>query len=50
MTLGLRLAFTNMDKILTSPIDETISAKNLKPRIAERARCGNCKFSKIKSL
>lgn len=35
MTLGLRLAFTYMDKILTSPIDETISAKNLKPRIAD---------------
>lgn len=34
-TLGLRLAFTNMDKILTSPVYETSSAKNLKPRIAD---------------
>nr|YP_010133682.1 hypothetical protein KYU99_pgp071 [Nitzschia supralitorea]QWM93172.1 hypothetical protein [Nitzschia supralitorea] len=33
-TLGLKLAFTNPDKILTSPISE-ISYKNLKPRIAD---------------
>ena len=35
MTLGLRLAFTNLDKILTSPVYEMSSAKNLKPRIAD---------------
>ena len=33
-TLGLRLGFTNMDKILTSPVSET-SAKNLKPRVSD---------------
>lgn len=31
----MRLAFTNTDKILTSPVYETGSAKNLKPRIAD---------------
>lgn len=34
-TLGLRLAFTNMDKILTSPVYETSSAKDLKPRVSD---------------
>lgn len=32
-TFGLRLAFSNLDFILTSPISETDSLKNLKPRI-----------------
>jgi len=34
-TSGLRLAFSNFDFIRTSPISETGSAENLKPRIAD---------------
>ena len=34
-TSGLRLAFSNLDFLSTSPISETGSAKNLKPRIAD---------------
>jgi hypothetical protein len=33
VTMGLRLSFTNTDKILTSFIDEKILAKSIKPRI-----------------
>jgi hypothetical protein len=32
---GLRLSFMNLDKILTSPIDPTILAEKLKPRIPD---------------
>jgi hypothetical protein len=36
-TSGLRLAFTNLDFIPTSPVDVMVSAKNLKPRIPDRS-------------
>lgn len=34
-TLALRLAYTDLDKLPTTPIDERIPAKSLKPRISD---------------
>lgn len=33
LTFALRVSFTNLDKVFTTPIDETINLKDLQPRI-----------------
>jgi len=35
VTLALRLAYTDLDRLPTSPIDETIPARQIEPRIAD---------------